>query len=315
MTKPRLRKNTLFFKIVFGIILIIVFLTMIFVFEKQTLGSINVFSFFWGSWKLVILGVFAMIFLYPHFPIRWSSIFLRGVSFGISIWSLTLLSSIIMFIKDPLFFKFFKSFFSLYSSSMNTKEAIIWALSSFIINPIYFIILGIFIAWFYKKFLSYEHHLTTRKTWRVSLLKIILAISLSTILYILAMTVFQILPLYKLGVLPTSQLLKYIFNLRLWLGVFIYGLVFIMFYLTILHKAKLSKGYKVLLFTLTLFSFTKALLISYQNPIMDVFTTNPLRQSLLFLSHLLSIFGIGFICVWIFSARTNKGSLKYKINN
>jgi len=308
MIKPRLRKNILFFKIVFSIVLIIVFLTMVFVFEKQSLNSANILSFFWSSWKLVILGVFAMVFLYPYLPIRWNIILLRGVSFGISVWSLTLLSSIVILIKEPLFFKFFKSFFSLYSSSMNIGKAIIWTLSSFIINPIYFIILGIFIAWFYKKFLSYEYHLTTRKTWRVSLSKIILAISLSTILYILAMAVFQILPLYKLGVIPASQLFKYIFNSRLWLSVFVYGLVFIMFYLTILHKTKLSKSYKALLFTLTLYSFTKALLISYQSPIVDVFTTNPLMQSLLFLSHLLSIFGIGFICVWIFSARINKGS-------
>jgi hypothetical protein len=111
----------------------------------------------------------------------------------------------------------------------------------------------------------------------------------------------QILILYMAGQINISDYTTYLPNLLLYINPLIYGLMFATIYTTTISRANISKIRKLILFCIFLYSFTIPLILVPIETTGQFFLVRPLIFRLLGLSHLLSIFVIGYIFTKILS--------------
>lgn len=235
------------------------------------------FLSFW--WRILLVYSVVLTFLYPYIKINSQSVFKRGLFFGAVVWVVNF-PQILMDLRETIML-------------FDMPRIIL-----FLEKSIYFLILGLFISFFYKKFLAEEFNLSLIKS-KLSFTKIILAIVITALFYLIFMYLSEFLIINIFSSNPYS--LKMSFSdfliIFLYISPLIYGLIFTTFYIKTIRKIDVSKIKKIIFFTAFLSVFATPLVIKspdyyFTDIYMEMFISN-LRFALL-IPHLLSVLIVGY---------------------
>lgn len=238
--------------------------------------------FLFTHWWFVIITAFVLVFVYPYIKIDSQSILKRGLFFGAVAWIVNF-PQILMDLKETIML-------------LDMPRIIL-----FLEKPIYFLILGIFISFFYKKFLTEEFNLSLIKL-KLSFAKIILAIVITTLFYSVFMYLSEFLIINIFSTNPYALKMNFsdFLTIFLYINPLIYGLIFTVFYIKTIRKIDVSKIKKIIIFTVFLSVFADPLVIKspdyyFADIYIEIFISN-LRFALL-IPHLLSVLIIGYILI------------------
>lgn len=242
------------------------------------------FNFLYGRLVFPLLPSifysFVAVFVYPYIKIDSRSLLKRSLFFGIIIWIVNL-PQVLMDLRETLILMTpgFPNVFS------------------FIVTPLYFIILGLILGFCYKKFFPEEFNLPLQKL-KIPFAKISIAVVLVILIYSIPMYFSEIF-LYK-----NTEIYGFVRNYiispldyRFYITPLIYALIFALLYIKTFRRANISKNKKWILFSLfiTFFITVPTQISEYLvSPTIGLLII-PLIRQYLFIPHLLSIFLIGYI--------------------
>ena len=268
-------KSNILMKIKIGILIFII--SLIYFYFWWFLSG-RLFLFLPPSFWSIIFYSFIAVFVYPYIKIHSQSLLKRGLFFGIIIWIVNL-PQVLMNARETL-------------TMMDVAHVF-----SFIIIPLYFIILGLIISFLYKKFLPEEFNLLLQRL-KTPFIKISVAVVLAILIYSIPMYFSEIF-LYKNAHIYgfVEDYITSPLDYRFYINPLIYTLIFVILYIKTFRRADISKNNKWILFGLFIAFFTTvSIQISkYLVPITIGLITLPAIRQYLFIPHLLLIFLISYI--------------------